>query len=128
MYSQLTQKKKQKKVALARKRGVIWSAQEQHKKSLRNTASQVQLSTTTTHTLPEHQEVEIIFPALSEVDYGSNHPHTHSHSDSTVTALTSALQDFKEQCQQLDFCIQVLTRTLQQLLNTKPPAKHHHEC
>lgn len=71
--------------------------------------------------------MDIFFPAVAEVDSDSNPPPTHAQSDITITALTATLQDLKEQRQQMDISIQVLTRRLQHLLNTHPHSQRHHD-
>ena len=118
MYNHLSKKEKQKKLAQARKRAVLWSIQEQRCKTLKTTKSLERLSTSTTLHSPT-QEVEIFYPALTE-------PQTTARalqaSDSTVAALTATISDLQEQRRQLDITIQVLTRRLNDILSSKPPS------
>ena len=129
MYANLSKKEKQKKLAQARKRAVIWSMQEQRRHNLRTTQSQGRLSTSTTNPSPS-QEVETFFPAQTEDIHIQPEPtnipsplHHANIADPTVAALTATIQDLTEQRKQLDTTIQVLTRRLQDLLNQKPPAR-----
>ena len=113
MYKNLSKKEKQKKLALARKRAVVWSAQEQRRKALRNTASLVKSSTPITSPIPT-EETDIFYPTISDQTPIEDPPVSES-SDTTVAALQATLSDLLEQRRQLDITIQVLLRRLDSL-------------
>ena len=119
MYKHLSKKEKQKKLAQAKRRAVLWSIQEQRRKTLKTTVSLEQLSTTTTVPSPT-KEADNFFPALSEPIPNTNS--VDSSNESTITALTAIIHDITEQRRKLDITIQVLNSQLQEILSQKPSA------
>ncbi len=113
MYSKLSKKEKQSKLAQARKRAILWSSQEQRRKNLQASAPVAQLSTLT---------APIFYPAASELTSDDiltkpspvkpNTPAT------TIAALQASLSDLLEQREQLDITIRVLQHRLEYLLST----------
>ena len=120
MYKHLSKKEKQKKLAQAKRRAVLWSIQEQRRRTLKTTESLEQLSTLTTALAPTKEE-DTFSPAQSE----SSQVHTNTDKDTapTVAALKEIIQDLSEQRRKLDITIQVLNKRLQDILSQKPPAQ-----
>ena len=118
MYKHLSKKEKQKKLAQAKRRAVLWSIQEQRRKTLQTTVSLEQLSTTTTVPSPT-KEVDNFFPALSEPIQTTSS--VDSSSEPTIAALTAIIHDLIEQRHKLDITIQVLNRRLQEILSQRSP-------
>ena len=85
MYKHLSKKEKQKKLAQARKRAVVWSAKEQRLKTLKTTASLEKFSTSKTSPIPT-QETDTFYPAIFELDLNYNPPVAEP-TDITIAAL-----------------------------------------
>ena len=64
----LTKKEKQKKLGQAKQRAVLWSIEEQCRRTLNTTESLEQLSTATITPSPTNK-VDSIFPAYSEPNF-----------------------------------------------------------
>lgn len=106
MYAHLTKKEKQKKLALARKRAILWSSQEQRKR-------QIQATTPVSRT-PSSVEPQF-YSAHSELppNYNTSIP---SADNATIAALQASIADLLEQKNQLEITIQVLYRRLDALI------------
>lgn len=100
MYAHLTKKEKAKKLALARKRAILWSAQERRKKLLQASVPVVQ---------PSSSVEPIFYPAYSELPNTASVPQT-------IPALQTTISDLLQQQEQLEITIRVLTRRLDTLL------------
>lgn len=112
MYAHLTKREKQKKLAQARKRVILWSSQEQRKRSLKATASLAKMSTAT---------FPIFYPAETELppEQIAAKPSPMMTGNTTpIAALQATIDDLKEQRAQLDISIQVLKCHLDALLST----------
>ncbi len=121
MYKHLSKKEKQKKLAQAKLRAVLWSIQEQRRRTLKTTESLEQLSTLTTALAPTKEE-DIFFPAQSN-SFQVPTTETDKNTAPTVAALTAIIQDLSEQRRKLDITIQTLNKRLQDILSQKPPAQ-----
>ena len=121
MYKHLSTKEKQKKLAQAKRRAVLWSIQEQRRRTLKTTESLEQLSTLTTALAPTKEE-DTFFPARSE-SFQVHTIDTDKNTAPTVAALKEIIQDLSEQRRKLDITIQVLNKRLQDILSQKPPAQ-----
>ena len=121
MYKHLSKKEKQKKLAQAKRRAVLWSIQEQRRRTLKTTESLEQLSTLTTALAPTKEE-DIFFPAQSK-SFQVPTTETDKNTAPTVAALTAIIQDLSEQRRKLDITIQTLNKRLQDILSQKPPAQ-----
>ena len=110
MYAHLTKREKKKKLALARKRDLLWSTTELTKKALRKTSSSKELTPPPTET-----------PLLPTFHESSVDP------ESTIQALEQTLSDLTEQRHNLDSTIAVLQLRLESLLlqqqDIKPASK-----
>ncbi len=100
MYAHLTKKEKAKKLALARKRAILWSAQERRKKQLQASVPVVQ---------PSSLVEPIFYPAYSELPNTPSVPQT-------IPALQATISDLLHQQEQLEITIRVLTGRLDTLL------------
>ena len=109
MYAHLTKKEKQKKLALARKRAILWSSQEQRKKQLQATAPVLHL--------PSSVEPPF-YPAYSDPppELPPSLTNTSIPDNTTIAALQASISDLLEQREQLDITIRVLSRRLEALL------------
>ena len=104
MYAHLTKKEKQKKLALARKRVILWSSQEQHKRQLQATAP-------VSH-LPSSVDPPF-YPAYSDPPPSELPPSLANSSipdNTTIAALQASITDLLEQREQLEITIRVLSR------------------
>lgn len=113
MFTHLTKREKQKKLALARKRAIIWSTKEQTKRALKKTTSSTTLTTS---------------PIVNEFIPSEPIPHINSSADiaTTIRALEQSIDDLQIQRYNLDITISVLQQRLETLLqeqNLKPQAK-----
>ena len=120
MYSHLSSKEKRRRLALARKRALLWSVQEQTKAALKKTPSKKPATSTSTVLHRTHRES---LPSLSNTYYTPieiAEDHTN-----TVKALQKTLKDLHEQRQALDITIDVLQSRLAflTLSDQKPQAK-----
>ena len=113
MYSELSKKEKEKKLAQARKRAVQWSAQQQTRAALRKTSSLKRSSTPTN--LPLNIDTST---SDHSVDLSFNTPIPLSDNrTNTIQAIQDTLKDLKAQREAIDTTIQVLNQRLQFLLN-----------
>ena len=111
MYSDLSKKEKEMKLAQARKRAVQWSAQQQTRAALRKTSSLKRSSTPTN--LPSN-----IDTSDHSIDLSFNTPIPLSDNrTNTIQAIQDTLKDLKTQREAIDTTIQVLNQRLQFLLN-----------
>ena len=107
MYDHLTKKEKAKKLALARKRAILWSAQEQRKNQLQASAPVVQL--------PSSVE-PVFYPAYSDLPTNLSTSIPPVPLKETIPALQAPISDLVHQQEQLEITIHVLTRQLDTLL------------
>ena len=111
MYSNLTKKEKQKRLAQARKRAVQWSAQQLTRTNLRKTTSLKRSSTPTN--LDQPTEVDD-----QSMDLSINTPIPLAENRiSTIQAIKSTLKDLQDQKEAIETTIQVLSNRLQYLSN-----------
>ena len=115
MYSNLSKKEKQKKLAQARKRAVQWSAQQQVRTTLRKTASLKKSSTPTTQSIPtSHQPMDLSFNTPIQLE---------DNRTSTTQAIRETLKDLQDQREAIDITIKVLTQRLKFLLEQESSPK-----
>ena len=111
MYSNLTKKEKQRKLAQARKGAVQWSAQQLTRTNLRKTTSSKRLSTPTTL----NQPTEVV-DQLMDLSINTPIPLSENQTN-TIQAIKSTLKDLQDQREAIETTIQVLSTRLQYLLN-----------
>ena len=116
MYSHLSKKEKRKRLALARKRAITWSAQQQTIAALKKSLSEKPKQLTSTVTTKTNRDTapssnKTFFTPLSLPDNTTN----------TIQAIQQTLVDLQGQHEAIDITIDVLQHCLQFLLeNTKP--------
>ena len=122
MYSHLSTREKKKKLAQARKRAIIWSAQQQTIANLRNTISnqtKKAQSTTTNQTPIFTREHSLKPPHTPEPSFYT--PISLSDNNvKTIQAIEQTLQDLHIQKEAIDTTIDILQRRLRFLLNSTP--------
>ena len=105
MYSHLSKREKQKKLALARKRAIVWSTNEQLKLALKTTTSLATLTTS---------------PIVPNFTYRDpTQIETISNTSQTIQALEQSIADLEIQRQHLDITLAVLRHRLDSLLQEK---------
>ena len=123
MYSHLSKREKKKKLAQARKRAIIWSAQQQTLANLRNTTSNQSnkaQSTTTHQTSVINREHSLKPPHTPETSFYT--PISLSDNNvKTIQAIEQTLQDLHSQKEAINTTIDVLERRLRFLLNSNNP-------
>ena len=120
MYSHLSKREKKKKLALARKRAITWSAQQQTLNKLRNTTSNINKpaqSTTTTRNVTKGGTF------LQNPDTPDNSFYTpiflSDDNTSTIQAIQQTLLDLQKQQEAIETTIKVLQNRLEFLQNSK---------
>ena len=108
MYSHLSKREKQKKLALARKRAIVWSTNDQLKRALKKTTSSATLTTS---------------PIVPNFTYRDpTQIETISNTSQTIQALEQSIADLEIQRQHLDITLSVLRHRLNSLLQEKTPS------
>ena len=116
MYSHLTKKEKKKRLALARKRALHWSIQQQTIATLKST-SKPQSTTTPLNRVSTQRD-----PYLDSPKTTFHTPlELPAHSTETIQAIQQTLLDLQEQREAIDTTISVLQHRLDFLLKTKTP-------
>ena len=105
MYSHLSKREKQKKLALARKRAIVWSTQEQLKRSLKKTTSSATLTTS---------------PIVPNFTYRDPITQTIYNTSNTIQALEQSIADLEIQRHHLNITISVLHQRLESLRQEEP--------
>ena len=113
MYSHLLKREKLRRLAQARKRAILWSAQQQRKAAFNKSSSKRQASLTSTFLSRTNKET---LP-LSTILFYTPIPLS-PNSTTTVKAIQLTLQDLQEQREAIYITIDVLQHHLQFLLST----------
>ena len=120
MYSNLTKGEKKKKLAQARKRAILWSAQKQTRLLLKkNSSASKNKSTETPTKLLDSQGDTYIHPT-DTLKFETPIP-LQDERVKTIQGLEQTLKDLQDQKQAIDITIDVLSRRLDFLLRTKTP-------
>ena len=120
MYSNLTKKEKKKKLAQARKRAILWSAQEQTRLAIKKTTSLLKTkSTDSENKLRDNQGDTYIHP-VDTLSFETPIP-LQDERIKTIQALQQTLKDLQDQKQAINITIDVLSRRLDFLLKAKTP-------
>ena len=116
MYSHLTKREKQKKLAQARKRAILWSAQQQTLSALRKSSSPAQPKSSTTG-----NSMEIQYENISDQTptYSTPIPLKEERTK-TVKAIRQTLKDLQDQQQAINVTIDVLKQRLNFLTQGQP--------
>ena len=120
MYSHLTKREKQKKLAQARKRAILWSAQEQTRSAIRKSSSKAQ---------PKSTKIGSSFMDISSdnstlnTQFFSTPIPLKEDQIKTIEAIKATLKDLHEQQRSINITIDVLTQRMNFLTNSKTP-KH----
>ena len=116
MYSHLTKREKQKKLAQARKRAILWSAQEQTRSAIRKSSSKAQpKSTKTGHS---YMDTSSDNSSTNTLPFSPPIP-LQEDQVKTIEAIKATLKDLHEQQQSINITIDVLKQRLAFLTNTK---------
>ena len=122
MYSHLSKKEKKKKLALARKRAITWSAQQQTLNKLRNTTSHItKLAQSTTTTKPQSKQGTFLQPPETSENSFYTPIFLSDDKTRTIQAIQQTLLDLQEQKEAIDTTIKVLQSRLHFLQNSKTP-------
>ena len=117
MYSNLTKKEKKKKLAQARKRAILWSAQEQTRIAVKKSTSLYKpKSAETGSKLRDTQGDSYIHPS-DTLSFETPIP-LEDERVKTIQALRQTLKDLQDQKQAIDITIDVLNRRLDFLLKS----------
>ena len=118
MYSNLTKREKKTKLAQARKRAILWSAQEQTRSAIQKSSSKAQpKSTKTGPSLMDTTSDN----STSNIQLFSTPIPLKEDQIKTIDAIKATLKDLHEQQRSINITIDVLTQRLNFLTNTKTP-------
>jgi len=106
MYKHLTKGEKKKKLKQARKRAIVWSAQEQLRKALK----QQGISKKHEESEPEDRKPKAVSPKRSQPD--QRHPNQYT-TVPTISDIEITLNTLQNQRDQLNITISVLQQQLQ---------------
>ena len=120
MYSNLTKGEKKKKLAQARKRAILWSAQEQTRLLLKKNSSASKIKSTETPTKLLYSQGDTNIHPTDTLKFETPIP-LQDERVKTIQALEQTLKDLQDQKQAIDITIDVLSRRLDFLLRTKTP-------
>ena len=120
MYSNLTKGEKKKKLAQARKRAILWSAQEQTRLLLKKNSSASKIKSTETPTKLLDSQVDTYIYPTDTLKFETPIP-LQDERVKTIQALEQTLKDLQDQKQAIDITIDVLSRRLDFLIRTKTP-------
>ena len=114
MYSHLSRKEKRKKLAQARKRAIIWSAQQQIVAALKKSLSEKPRQLTSTDSNKTKQDTAPLSnkPFYTPLSLPEN-------TTDTAQAIQQTLLDLHHQQEAIDITIDVLQRCLQFFLSQK---------
>ena len=120
IYSNLTKREKQKKLAQARKRKILWSAQEQTRLAIKTSTSFMKSKSTATEVkLRDSQGDTHIHP--SDTLFFETPIPLQDERVKIIQALEQTLKDLQDQKQAIDITIDVLNHHLEFLLKSKSP-------
>ena len=120
MYSHLTKKENQIKLAQARKRASLWSAQQQTYIALRKSSSSTQPKSTETDFNPRESQGDILLHPSDTLSF-TIPISMKEHQNKTFRAIQQTLKDIQDQQQPIDITIDILSQRFEFLLNIKTP-------
>ena len=120
MYSNLTKREKKKKLAQARKRAILWSAQKQTQLSIKKSISALKPKSTETATKLRDIHGDTYIHPSDTLQFETHIP-LQDKRIKTIQALEQTLKDIQDQKQAINITIDVLSRRLDFLLKSKTP-------
>ena len=120
MYSNLTKKEKKKKLAQARKRAILWSAQEQTRLSIKKSTSDLKTKSTETSTKLRDSQGDTYIHPSNTLQFETPIP-LQDERIKTIQAPEQTLKDLQDQKHAIDIIIDVLSSRLDFLLKSKFP-------
>ena len=120
MYFQLSKREKQKKLTQARKRVILWPAQQQTHNALRKSSSLTKLKSTTTSSSPRKIDQDIHLPPFVNLSFTTSIP-LNKDQIKTIQSIQQTFRDLQDQRQVVNISIDVSTRRLEFLQKIKTP-------